>query len=193
MVDASPAAPAVQSFDPVEWTKRINALESENCRLTNETGSLRAEAALKANEAREAQGALKSLRGEIKLLKEIIEKSENLKELARLRAEVAAMHQVLAAKDKAHVELTGTSAARVEGLSKRAAKAEGKFQALESTAAAMSAARNRAMAQSAEFAAERDLAVEKAKTLEAALSEADRELKTLRMQAAGAKNAPQKK
>ena len=126
--------------------------------------------------------------GEIKLLKEVIEKSENPKNLVRLREKVGAMQVALASKDKAYAELTGASSARC--LSQRVAI---QLRALEWTADAMLAALNRARAQSAEFAAERDAAVEKAKTLEAALSEAERELKTLRMQAADAKKVPQKK
>lgn len=192
--DPAPAAPAVASFDPVEWTKKIEALEAQNKDLEKANDHLRTkvfdltgEATKKHNEASIARGNEKGLREEVSRLKGIIDKSDNLKELARLRAELAECHKKLAETSKVQEDLKKFTNDTIATLTLRANKAEGKFQALESTASMMAKSRDNANESAAKMQVERDQAIEKIAQLDFDLKEAAKELVQLRAAAVAAK------
>jgi len=197
MSDPAPTAPAVASFDPVEWTKKVEALEAKNKDLEKANDHLQAkvfdlmtEATNKHNESAMARGNETALRVEITRLKGVVAASENLKELTRLRAELAGAHKNLHEKDKLHVEAICHFKVQVEALTGRANRAESKFQALESTAAMMAKSRDNANESATKMQTERDQATEKLALAQADLKDAGKELVELRAAAAQKKDAP---
>ncbi len=145
-MDGSPVSPAVMSFDPVEWTKKIEALEAMVSRLqfdNRRLDGLREEARI---QAASASGELMAKRLRVQRLEKELADSENLKELARLRTEVALLH---AAIDKSNVALAGTVETILTARN-RATAAEARFKALESTAALLQAGRDAAAKREAQ-------------------------------------------
>jgi chromosome segregation ATPase len=159
MADQAPAAPAVSSFDPVEWTKRINKLEEWNAGLVVENRELKASVERAKSEAASARGDLKQARGRLTDIEGFLEKNEDLKELSRLRAEVAKMHSERAKSERERAQEDKEAKARLDELSARASRAEAKFQALESTATMMAQGRDRANGAAAKLLEERDQAL----------------------------------
>lgn len=165
---AAPAAPAVASFDPVEWTRkiegqsaRINNLESDKQELQREIDILKGKLAQQTSVASSARGAMGPMKEEIQALRSQLASSENLKDLAQLRAEVARLHKTVAQKDKEAAQAAEAAAAKMADLTHRAGRAEAKFQALESTAAIMAKSRDKANEAATELLTQRDEAQKK--------------------------------
>lgn len=177
---SDPAAPAVASFDPIEWTKKINSLEETIATLKSENFALKTEAVKKSNEASSARGQFNELREQIGHLKSVLAGSENQKELVRLQAEVKALHQKVSEKEKAFDKLNVDAGAKVVDLTARAARAESKFQAMESTTSILAKNRDKAVAEAAQLLAERDKALADLADVATELKEADKELLQLR-------------
>lgn len=176
-MDQNPAVPAVMSFDPVEWTKkmdvmsaRINGLEGDKQELQSERDLLRSQLAQQTSAAATARGVMKPLKEELHAAREKLASSENLKELAQLRAEIAKAHSSLAVFQKAAVEREGHVKAQIADLSARAARAESKFQSLEGTTSMMAASRDKANASAAALLVERDAAQKTVEELQAELA-----------------------
>lgn len=190
----TPSMPSVSSFDPVEWTKKIDALQKANAQLRTENVDLKAEATKKANEAAIARGDRKALTDQIAQLQEKIAKSDNIKELERLRAEVASLHQAATAAAKDNFAKTEMLKAKLADAEKRTSKAEGRFQNLEGTASMLSSARDAANASAAAMMAERDKALQAQKEAQFDAEGYRKELIALRAEkAATAKSQPQTK
>lgn len=179
-----PVRPAVASFDPMEWTKKIDILEQDITHLRKENVALKKDVAFKAVEAANAIGAMKPVKDQVKQLKETIEKNDNIKENARLRAEVAAMHKTATEKEKDRGALVASLEAKIADLSRRTSKAEGQFKALESTASMLATARDKATSAAATLLTERDQCAKRVDELGVKLTEVEREVKALRAAAA---------
>lgn len=172
MADKSaPVVPAVSSFDPVEWTKkiegqiaRINNLESDKQDLQREIDTLNSRLVQQTSVAASARGSMMLMKEDLQALRGQLAESDNLKELARLRIEVSSLHTATAKAEKARAEEDRKAKMQLQDLSARAARAEGKFQALEGTATMMAQARDKANLSAATLLAERDAAL---KTVEA--------------------------
>ncbi len=192
MSDA-PAVPAVSSFDPVEWTKKINRLQEELNRLTNENLDLKRDLVREKSAAAAARGAMKPIKDEMDVLRAKLAASDNLKELGRLRTELAKIHSERARRERERAEEDKKTKADHDELNRRAIRAEGKFQALESTATMMAQARDRANEAAAKLFAERDDAQKKVTDLTEELAQTRAELVRANMDLKAAKvsQAPQ--
>jgi len=173
MADApATAAPAALS-DPAHLVRmvesmnvRINALEGSKQDLEKEVDVLRGQLAQQTSAASSARGAMKPMKEELQMLRDRLSASENLQELAQLRAQVAKLHKTIAEKDKATVQREEELRVKVAELTQRAGRAEAKFQALESTTEIMAKSRDKANEAAATMLAERDDAKKKAASFE---------------------------
>lgn len=116
MSDSEPVAPAVDSFDPVEWTKKIDALKKdlETERATNaklEKGIAAADATANrlTGEIRKVISDRRILREENDDLRKTVAQSENIPRLNGLRKEVSALQSKLTEKEKAVQEALATA------------------------------------------------------------------------------------
>lgn len=168
-----PAAPDVSAvpLDPVVLSRRINDLEDKVQTLENENGDLKSKLAKQTSATGAARGLLSPMREELESLRAKLSASENLKELARLKAEVSKMHAERAKGARAQAEVDRKTKAQVDELTLRATRAEGKFLALEGTATMMAQARDRANESAAAMLAERDQARKRVEELEIDLKE----------------------
>jgi chromosome segregation ATPase len=185
MSDA-PAAP-VALLDPAllakkneELSSRINGLEGDKQELKRSIDILRGNLAAEKSAAASARGQVKPMKEQIDTLRAQLASSEDLKELVRLRAEVAKAHTAAAVWEKAAKEREAHVKAQLQDLTARAGRAEGKFQALESTAAIMAKARDKANEAAAAMLAERDLAQKRGGELEGDLAAMKAELMRVR-------------
>lgn len=183
MADAAPVVPAVSSFDPVEWTrkieglnKRINDLEDDKQSLQAQNRDLKEQTKRLTSEAAGAKSGHQMAKGRLKDLEGFIAENEDLKELKRLRGEVAKMHTERAKKEREQAEADRKTEAQVKDLTLRATRAEGKFLALESTASMMATSRDNANASAAKLMEERDQALEKLKMAQEDLAQMNAEL-----------------
>lgn len=172
MADAA-AAPAVSAIDPVQLVKqneefsiRINRLEGDKQDLQRQIDILNGKLAHEKSAASSARGAMKPMKEQIDTLRAHLSSSEDVKEMARLRAEVAALHTDAAKLERSRAEEDKKTKAQVQEFSVRATRAEGKFQALESTASIMAKARDKANEAAAALLAERDEALKKAAAIQ---------------------------
>lgn len=172
----TPVTPAVMSFDPVEWTKkmdilsaRINGLEGDKQDLQREIDILKGKLLQQTSAAATARGVMKPLKDELQAARASLAASENLKELGQLRAEVAQLHKTIAQKDKVSAQQISALQDKISELGLRTNRAEGKFQNLESTASMMAVSRDKANASAAALLVERDAAQKTVQELQAEL------------------------